>query len=181
MNIQEAKQPSLDKEKVEGRSSRINLGEDFDKFSNDSKAWVYTADKPFDSKDLIKIEEICNTFLSQWESHGKKVMGNVQIVDNQFIAIFADPLNDTMCGRAQDASVRLIKELEEVTGVNMLNRMLIAIEIENKIKVYHLNDLKRLIDEGLIPDSTFLYNNLISTKAEFLLNWRIPINISWLS
>lgn len=160
--------------------SIINIGESFEKLNDTSKAWVYTAVKPLSQEDVKQIQEIATVFLSQWESHGKKVVGNIQIIDNRFIAVFADPQDDTMCGRAQDASVRLIKELEEVLGNSLMDRMMVAYEANNGIEVIHFNDLKDKIAKGEVSESQYFYNSLINSIREFKTNWRRPINGSWL-
>lgn len=158
----------------------ITLGNDLNALADNSKAWVYTSNEEFSESDVDTISELGEVFLSQWDSHGKLVKGTIQIIENRFIAIFADAQDDNMCGRAQDASVRLIKELEQVIGKQLMNRMLVAYDTTNGIKVDDLNALRSKIKQGEVSEDANFYNGLITSKNEFLAIWKTPIKGSWI-
>lgn len=158
----------------------ITLGNDLNALADNSKAWVYTSNEEFSESDVDTISELGEVFLSQWDSHGKLVKGTIQIIENRFIAIFADAQDDNMCGRAQDASVRLIKELEQVIGKQLMNRMLVAYDTTNGIKVDDLNALRTKIKQGEVSEDANFYNGLITSKNEFLAIWKTPIKGSWI-
>lgn len=158
----------------------ITLGNDLNALAENSKAWVYTSNEEFSKSDIDTISELGEVFLSQWDSHGKLVKGTIQIIENRFIAIFADAQDDTMCGRAQDASVRLIKELEQVIGKQLMNRMLVAYNTANGIKVDDLNVLRAKVKQGEVSEDVNFYNSLITSKSEFLAIWKTPIKGSWI-
>lgn len=165
---------------METLTQTITLGNELNTMASDSKAWVYTSEKEFTESDVNTIVELSEVFLSQWDSHGKRVKGTIQIIENRFIAIFADAQDDTMCGRAQDASVRLIKELEQVIGKQLMNRMLVAFDTPNGIEVLNFNDLRSKIKQGEVPENTDFYNGLITSKSEFLTSWKTPVKGSWI-
>lgn len=158
----------------------ITLGNDLSSLADNAKAWVYTSDSELTEDDLNTITELGDVFLSQWDSHGKLVKGSIQIIENRFIAIFADAQDDNMCGRAQDASVRLIKELEQVIGKQLMNRMLVAYDTPNGIKVEDLNALRTKIKHGEVSEDANFYNGLITSKNEFLTIWKTAIKGSWI-
>jgi hypothetical protein len=165
---------------METITKNITLGNDLSSLADNTKAWVYTSEKEFTEADIDTITELSNVFLSQWDSHGKLVKGTIQIIKNRFIAVFADSEGDDMCGRAQDASVRLIKELQQVIGKQLMNRMLIAFDITEGIDVLSMNDLRTKIKQGEVSENTTFYNGLITSKIEFLTNWKTPIKGSWI-
>jgi hypothetical protein len=158
----------------------ITLGDELSTMADNAKAWVYTSEKEFIESDVNTIVELSEVFLSQWDSHGKLVKGTIQIIENRFIAIFADTQDDTMCGRAQDASVMLIKELEQVIGKQLMNRMLVAYDSPNGIEVLDFNDLRAKIKQGEVAEDTNFYNGLITSKYEFITSWKTPIKGSWI-
>jgi len=155
-------------------------GNNLQELANDSKAWVYTSSQKFTQNQVDEIMKYSEVFLSQWDSHGKMLKGTIQIIENRFIAIFADSEGETMCGTARDKSVKFIKELEEITGVTLMDRMLIAYKQNQDIKVLDFNTLRTKISGGEIEKSTLFYNGLITTKEEFMTNWEIPIEGSWI-
>jgi hypothetical protein len=157
-----------------------HIGTDFIEIDNQAKAWVYTSNQEFTETQVADIEKYAQVFLSQWDSHGKLVKGAFQIINNRFIAIFADTEGDTMCGRAQDGSVKFIQELEQILGLQLMDRMLVAINQNGKIETLPFIELRRKLNSEEIPSSTLFYNGLITSKAEFLSDWERPIEGSWL-
>ena len=156
-----------------------SIGNDFNELANNSKAWVYTSSQNFTDEQLSDIKKYSEVFLSQWESHGNLVKGTIQVIHNRFIAVFADANND-MCGRAQDASVKFIKELQEILEVSLMDRMLIGFNKNNSIETLNFNELRAEIASGNISENTMFYNGLIQTKEAFITNWEIPIKGSWI-
>lgn len=157
----------------------LHIGTDFEKIDNHAKAWVYTSNLAFTEEQLDLIHKYSEVFLSQWDSHGKLVKGAFRIIKNRFIAVFADTEGDTMCGRAQDSSVKFIKELEQVLGVQLMDRMLVAIDVNGTIETLPFNELRSKISSGEISKSTHFYNGMITSKHEFLTDWERPIEGSW--
>jgi len=158
----------------------INLGAPFTEIANEAKAWVYTSNQEFTEVQLADIEKYVQGFLSQWDSHGKLVKGCFQVIENRFIAIFADTEGDTMCGRAQDSSVKFMKELEQILEVKLMDRMLVAINQNENIETLPFMELRNKIASGDISKSTLFYNGLITSKIEFLTDWERQIEGSWI-
>ena len=157
----------------------LHIGTEFEAIDSQAKAWVYTSNQEFNEEQLRLIQKYAEVFLSQWDSHGKLVKGAFQVIKNRFIAVFADTKGDTMCGRAQDASVRFIKELEEILGVKLMDRMLVAYDNNGVVEVLPFTELRNKIASGKIAKTTHFYDGLITSKHEFLLNWERPIEGSW--
>ncbi len=158
----------------------LHIGIDFDLIDNQAKAWVYTSNLEFTDSQLADIEKYAEVFLSQWDSHGKLVKGAFQILKNRFIAVFADTEGDTMCGRAQDGSVKFIKELEEILEVKLMDRMLVAYDNNGVVEILPFMELRNKIASGEISKTTNFYNGLVTTKEEFLTDWERPIEGSWI-
>ena len=156
-----------------------SIGNDFNELANNSKAWVYTSSQNFTDEQLSDIKKYSEVFLSQWESHGNLVKGTIQVIHNRFIAVFADANND-MCGRAQDGSVKFIKELEEILEVKLMDRMLVAYDNNGVVEILPFMELRNKIASGEISKTTNFYNGLVTTKEEFLTDWERPIEGSWI-
>lgn len=165
---------------METLTQTITLGNELNTMADNSKAWVYTSEKEFTEGDVSTIKELSEVFLSQWDSHGKRVKGTIQIIENRFIAIFADAQDDSMCGRAQDASVNLIKELQQVIGKQLMNRMLVAYNTNDGVEVLNFNDLRTKIKQGEVSEEATFYNGLITSKSEFVSSWKTPLKGSWI-
>lgn len=153
----------------------------FNTLPDQAKVWMYQASRPFTEADKKVIYNLSEVFLSQWESHNIPVQGSVDVLNDLFIRIAAFTDEPSMCGRAQDAQVRLAKELEQELDLQLTNRMLLAFEIEKEIKVVHLDDVPGLVSEGLISNESTFFNNLITSKEEFNKDWMTKASRTWLS
>tara|TARA_B110000208_G_C11477265_1_gene324438 strand:- start:310 stop:603 length:294 start_codon:yes stop_codon:yes gene_type:complete len=86
---------------------------------------------------------------------------------------------DTMCGRAQDASVNFMKSLEEKLELSFLDRMVQSYKKGENIEVVRMADYEALIESKQIDENTIVYNNMITTKVDFDNHWEVPIKDSW--
>ena len=107
--------------------------------------------------------------------------GYATVLYGQFIIIMADETSTTVGGCSTDSSVRLIKEIEQLTGVQMFNRTLLAFYIKDKVQTIPQAQVNYAIENGLISMETLYFNNLVNTKAALETDWLQPISKSWLA
>ncbi len=155
------------------------MNEDYTKYPDNAKVWIYQSSKVLDKDEVDYLRVQIDHFLSTWESHGKMLTGTFEIFDNLFVVLFVDEQGDTMCGRAQDASVKLMKQLEQEIEVEFVNRMIQAYKKDDKVEVVHMNDFATLLADNEINENTIVFNNTITTKAEFDSKWKVPLKDSW--
>jgi len=144
-----------------------------------SKVWVFQAEREFTKQEEQLLSDKLNSFVDNWLSHGSLVKGHFKLLHNRFIVFFADEQGEAMCGRAVDASVRFIKDMEAQLGIAMLNRSLVAYLDNGKVISCTLNDLSALLEEGKINQNTSMFNNLVASKEDFKKNWMISLSASW--
>jgi hypothetical protein len=150
-------------------------------FHPTSRVWVYQASRLFTISEALNIEPLLNQFAASWNSHGVKVKGYANLLFGQFIILMADETATGVSGCSTDSSVRLIKQIEEMTKVDMFNRQMVALFVKDKIQLLPLNQLNYAVENGFITPETLYFNNLVATKQELLDNWIIPVSKSWLS
>lgn len=153
----------------------------FEQLPENAKVWVYQSSDKLSPEQVKIVEELAAVFLNQWESHGIPVQGSVDIINDLFIRIAAFTNEASMCGRAQDAQVRLAKELENELNVQLTNRMLVTFTIDGEERVFHMNDVPALIARGEVTDDTPFYNNIIQSKKEYSEKWKVRAADSWLN
>lgn len=152
----------------------------FDSLPEQSKVWIYIAARKLTPAEIEQINTNAGFFLSTWESHNIPVQGSIDILDDQFIRVSAFTDEDAMCGRAQDAQVRFIKEAEEALGIEFTNRMILAFEHDGKIITQTLDQLESSIQSGIISEDSIYFNNLVNSKQEFSENWKSSPKETWL-
>jgi len=148
-------------------------------FPDNAKAWVYQSNKHFDEDELNYLQVKLDDFTSEWESHGSLLKGTFGIFNNLFVVFFVDEQGDTMCGRAQDASVRLMKQLGEELELSFLDRMVQSYKKGDDVQIVKMNDFSTLLAAKEIDENTIVYNNMVTTKGDFETKWEVPLKDSW--
>lgn len=147
-----------------------------------NKVWVYTSSKEFNAAQIDQINQMAHSFSSTWKSHGALVIGGIEVLYNRFVFIYADDCDGHLCGRAQDAQVRFIKELESSLNLELLNRMNIAYKIAYKtIEVLPMPQFSALLKTIENSNDLIVYDNTVANFSEFESKWELPITQTWMA
>jgi hypothetical protein len=154
----------------------------FDQLSNDAKVWVYVSKTKINADQKMLIKELSKPFLQNWISHGEQVNGLINVIEDCFLLISAEVTNESMCGRAVDANVRFVKDLENKTGLILLDRMTVAYRTKNEeVNVSSFTNVKSQIKEQNSLEFKSIFNPLVSTKREFINSFEEPYETSWIA
>jgi hypothetical protein len=150
-------------------------------FAGNSRVWIYQSPRLFTLSEALTIEEMLETFVRDWKSHGVPVKGYGNLLYGQFIVLMADETASGVSGCSTDGSVRLVKEIEQRFGVNLFDRLMLAFRINSKVQMIPLSQLPYGLENGFIDEETPYFNNTVQTKAELEAKWLIPLKDSWLA
>src|SRR6202008_1767872 len=128
-------------------------------FDPQSRVWIYQASRLFTLSEALEIEDLLQSFAENWTSHGDKVKGYAHLFFGQFIILMADETASGVSGCSTDSSVRLIKGIEEKTGVSLFDRQSMAFVIKDKIQLLPLSQLQYAIENGFVNEETLYFNN----------------------
>ena len=73
----------------------------------------------------------------------------------------------------------MIKEIEQLTGADLFNRMHFAYKKETEVYSADRPDFAQLYQSGEINDQTIVFNNLVKNKAELESKWEVKLVNSW--
>ena len=146
-----------------------------------SRVWIYQSSRLFTIPEVFQIEKILQEFVVSWNSHGSAVKGYGNLFFGQFVILMADETASGVSGCSTDSSVRIIKEMENIFNVQLLDRQLLAFFIKDKVQLLPLSQLSFGVSNGFILPDTLYFNNTIATKTELENNWIIPVKNSWLA
>jgi hypothetical protein len=149
-------------------------------FNEGSKVWIYQSSRLFMISEALQIEDLLQTFVADWKSHGTPVKGYANLFFGQFIVLMADETATGVSGCSTDSSVRLVKEMEQKFGVQLFDRQNLAFVVKDKIELLPLSQLNYAVQNNFIGADTLYFNNTILTKKELEDNWIIPVKESWL-
>lgn len=144
-----------------------------------SRVWVYQSSRAFEATEQSSIQDTLDSFITQWQAHGADLVAAATIVDDRFVVVMVDEKQNQATGCSIDASVALIRQLEQNFQVDFFDRMAIAWVKEGFVEVTPMHEFWAMRKAGLIHDNTVVYNNLVKDKAEFSTKWKVPFGESW--
>ena len=148
-------------------------------FSENSRVWIYQADRNLAAEELRPIQERLDAFTATWEAHGKVLKAAAEIKYNRFLIFIVDEVQASVTGCSIDKSVALLKGLEQEFRLNLFDRMQIAYRDEYGIQVCSKTAFEALIAKGLINENTLVFNNLAQTYGALQTAWEVPTKQSW--
>lgn len=151
----------------------------FNTLPEDSKIWIYQANRSFTDIEISEIESKLKVFLEQWTAHGSDLKAGYSIVYKRFIVIALDQNLNRASGCSIDASVHFIKQLEQDYQVDLMDKMNVSYRHGDFIAYKSLLDFKKMAKERAVSKNTIVFNNLVNTIAEFKEHWEVPAIESW--
>ena len=154
---------------------------DFKNMPDDSRIWIYQSNRDFNESEIEIINYKTTSFLDNWQAHGKDLECSYSIIDKRFIIIAVNESFNPIGGCSIDFSLQLIKDISSTIGIDLLNRLVVNLKIDNRLESLSLSDLKNKIKNGDFSPETIIFNTAINSKSELLNNFEIDIKSSWLS
>jgi len=152
---------------------------EFKNLPDDSRVWVYQANRKLSDQEVAEITEKTEDFLTKWTAHGAALEAALEIRYNRFIVIGLNQANASASGCSIDASVHFIQSLQEDFNIDLLDKMNVTYYSGEYIAYKPLEDFKKMAKDKSVSKNTVVFNNLVNTKAEYVENWEVPAKESW--
>ncbi len=154
---------------------------EFDQMPETSRVWIYQAERRLSESEVDFVEKSTADFLRKWSAHGNDLKSSFRIEYNQFLILTVDESFSQASGCSIDASVNLIKALEQKIGISFITNGLVGFLIEDEVKLLPFNKLKGEIAAQNISGSTPMFNNTIQYLSDFKSKWIVESNQGWVS
>lgn len=145
-----------------------------------TKVWTYLIDKDLNEEELSKLKAQGLAFVKQWTAHENPLAASFEIFRNKIVVVKVDESQHGASGCSVDKLLRFIKQSEAEFQINLLNRLLVAVETTNGIKAIPSTAIKDKILSGEITGETLVYDTAIATGLEFE-TWHKPLKTTWLN
>lgn len=152
---------------------------DFDTLPEESRVWIYQANRSFSEKEISQLKEQLNIFIEAWTAHGKDLQAGYKIVYKRFIVLALNQNLNKATGCSIDASVHFIQEIEKQYKVDLMDKMNVSYKQGEFIAHKTLIDFKKMAKNNSVSKTTIVFNNLVTNIAEFNENWEVPASESW--
>ena len=152
---------------------------DFKNLPDDSRIWVYQANRKLSEEEVATISDKTAHFLTQWTAHGADLEAGFEIKYQRFLIIGLNQENASASGCSIDSSVRFSQSLEQLFDIDLLDKMNVTFYNGPYIAYKSLSDFKKMAKAKSVSPNTVVFNNLVNTKAEYLEHWEVPAKESW--
>lgn len=146
-----------------------------------SRVWVYQSSRKFTPSEAALLQTEAEQFAENWTAHQAGLKASVKVWHDRFIVFAVDESHNDASGCSIDKKVAFLKMQEQKLGTGFFERMNVAILSDaGEIKLVRLQDLNGMYSSGLINSSTMVFDNLVSTMAEFRNSWLNQIKNTWM-
>ncbi|TXG39636.1 ABC transporter ATPase [Seonamhaeicola maritimus] len=152
---------------------------DFNTLPEESRVWIYQANRSFTEQEIQEIESKLDTFIENWTAHGGDLHSGYLIKYKRFIVLGLNQNLNTATGCSIDASVNFIQQLEKQYNVDLMDKMNVSYKQGEFIAYKSLTEFKKMAKDRAISKNTIVFNNLVNNIAEFNENWEVPASESW--
>ncbi len=147
---------------------------------DNARVWIYQADRLLTADEQAFLTEASQQFMAQWAAHGTPLTGTAQVLNGYFLVIGVDEAQAEASGCSIDKSVNFVKALGQKLNVDFFNRLNIAVETEC-INLVPLSQFETEVVKGTITADTYVYDNTVTTAADFTTRWYTKASTTWLS
>jgi hypothetical protein len=152
---------------------------DFNTLPEESRVWIYQANRSFSEEELQEIKSKLDIFVQNWTAHGNDLQAGYTIKYKRFIILGLNQALNAASGCSIDASVHFIQQLEKTYKVDLLDKMNVSYKQGEFVAYKSLTDFRKMVKDKAVSKNTIVFNNLVSNIAEFNENWEVPASESW--
>lgn len=152
---------------------------DFNTLPDESRVWIYQANRSFSEDEINEINSRLDVFIENWTVHGSDLQAGYTLKYKRFIVIGLNQSVNSASGCSIDASVHFIQQLEKDFNVDLLDKMNVSYKQGEFVAYKTLTDFRKMAKEKAVSRNTIVFNNLVNNIAEFKENWEVPASESW--
>lgn len=153
----------------------------FEQLPAHSRVWIYQAERILTEKEIEIVKQRLTRFCEGWNTHGNGMPTSFDIFDQQILILAVDESGLGASGCSIDSSVKVLRELESMLGVNLTDQGKVSVRNSSgDLKVFPALGLKSKVQAGELTLEQEVINPLIRTKADLQQLWQ-PVRNSWLN
>jgi hypothetical protein len=148
-------------------------------FSQQSRVWIYQADKKLTDQEVILIQQELDKFATGWTAHSNQLKAKGEVRYNRFLILIVDESQAGASGCSIDKSVHFMKQIEQHFNINLFDRFNLAYRDGEEILSLPRHAFEDMLKQGKINTETIVYNNMVQNLTELESKWEVPFKNSW--
>ena len=148
-------------------------------FSENSRVWVYQADRELSATETEQIQQQLDSFTTSWTAHNNQLKAKAEVRYNRFLILIVDESQAGASGCSIDKSVHFMQHLEKEFGLNLFDRFNLAYREGDAMVSAPRHAFEEKIRQNSINKQTIVFNNMVQNLAELNNKWEVPFKDSW--
>jgi len=148
-------------------------------FSENSRVWVYQANRKLTDTEVQDIQVRLNDFAIGWTAHNNQLKAGAEVRYNRFLILIVDETQAGASGCSIDKSVNFVKQIEKEFNITLLDRFNLAYREGNEVLSAPRHDFEEMLKQGAINTNTVVFNNMVQNLNELQTKWEVPFKDSW--
>ena len=153
--------------------------QDHNSLAEQSKVWIYQADRELSKEEVMIVEPLLADFIENWTSHNQELKAFGGLYHQRFIVLMVDESNAGASGCSIDKSVHFMEFLGQRLQLDFFNRMNFAYMVNSEVRTVRMDELPAAFESAEVKEDTLMFDNLVKTKEEFVKSWLKPLKESW--
>jgi hypothetical protein len=147
---------------------------------NNQKIWIYTLSMELTNEQIVDLKNRCEAFVSTWTAHEVSLDASFELHKNRLLIFKVNEDKYNASGCSIDKQLRFVKDLEALFSLELLNRLLIAYQDNDGVRVVKSSQVSELIKSGEMNENTLIYDNTITSEHQLKNEWLKPLKNTWL-
>ena len=151
----------------------------FEEMPDHARLWIYQAERKLSEPEVDFVNKNASYFLDQWQTHGQDLKASFEIRFNRFLIISVDEAFSQASGCSIDASVHLIKSLENELKLSFMTSGKVAFLKDEVVELYPFNEIKAQVQQESIQPETTVFDNTVQNIGDFKQKWMAESKDTW--
>lgn len=143
------------------------------------KIWIYVLSKELNEAQLTQFIQNCKNFTGSWTAHDQPLSASFEVYKNRLLIMKVDESAYNASGCSIDKLQRFIQLQEKEFDIQLLNRLLVVLDVNDDIMITHSSKIKELLSVKTISENSLVYDTAISSSLE-MKDWKKPLKNTWL-
>ncbi len=133
----------------------IDYSDLFPSLPSDTDAWLYVADRRLAESEVQTLQQLMSDFRRGWSSHGREVLSDATVIDNQIVIIAATVRQGEISGCGIDKSLDVIDEFSRSNGFSWVNSLMIPFRKDDgALATATRSSFREMADSGTVHNGT---------------------------
>ncbi|HET6566478.1 MAG TPA: hypothetical protein VFG50_00845 [Rhodothermales bacterium] len=153
----------------------------FPTLPDNARLWIYVADRPLAPAEQQALRASLASFAQMWTSHGRKVVGEVEVLHDRFLVLGAVLEKGDISGCGIDSSVHAVEEAGRNLGVTWLQGLVVLFrDDQGAVQAVPRPAFRALVRSGIVNADTPVFDPGVATVGDLRQGlFERPAGTSW--